>query len=153
MTRPPSDLETAYRRARYRVADAAGTIELRIDAASSAAADLLGRHGVSSAALLTGCNPGSHSASATDNERAQRALETAVAAHGLLWLPGAGLDPFLPRGQGGEPWPDRLTFLGREFVRDEEGARPAAPLRRASCRKVGQSSGLGFGFGARTSSP
>lgn len=93
MTRPPTGLEAAYRRARYRVDDGAGTIELRIDVASSAAADLLERHGVSGAALVTGCNPGSQLASATDNDRAQRALEAAVAAERLPWLPGAGLDP------------------------------------------------------------
>jgi len=93
VTRPPSDLEAAYRRARYRVDDGAAAIELRIDAASRAAADLLKRHGVSGAALVTGCNPGSQLASTTDNDRAQRALEAAVAAERLPWLPGAGLDP------------------------------------------------------------
>lgn len=118
MIRPTSDLETAYRRARYRVDDDERAIELRIDAPSTAAADLLNRHGVTGAALVTGCNPGSHLATPAENEHAQRALETAVTAADLTWLPGTGLDP-----DGFWPAEPSLMVLGIDRGRAAELAR------------------------------
>jgi hypothetical protein len=44
---------------------------------------------------------------------------------GEALLPGTGLAPLLPRGAGGDPWPPQLTFLGREFAREEPGDEPA----------------------------
>ena len=110
-----SELETAYRRARYRVDDGADAIELRIDTANAAAAELLRRYGVSGAALVTGCNPASHLAGAMANDRAQRELEAAVAAADLAWLPGAGLDP-------DGFWPEEPSLLVLGIVRCQAAA-------------------------------
>jgi len=118
MTRHTPELETAYRRALYRVDDAGRVIELRIGTVNSAGAELLQRHGVTGAALVTACNPGSRPTPAAQNGRAQRALEDAVAAAGHRWLPAAGLDP-----DGVWPVEPSLLILGIDRHRAAELAR------------------------------
>lgn len=93
MSRRDAGLQQAYRRARYRVLLDGAALELRVGEASPALAELLAASGVTGAAFVTACNPGSRLTDSAANATAQAALEARCAGAGHRLLPGEALDP------------------------------------------------------------
>ena len=83
----------AYRQARYVVDLPGASCVLRVHAASAALGALMHERNMTTAAFLTAANPRSMPLASTDNARAQRALESDVAALGCPVLHGRGEDP------------------------------------------------------------
>ena len=103
----PATLIDAYRVALYRVFDADACVRLVIDEPSSALAALLRRRGVSSAALVTACNPFGECLDARANAALQHELLSRLRDDGFAWLPARGDDPL-----GDYPGEDSVLILG-----------------------------------------
>lgn len=102
-----TDLEAAYRAARYQTIDGDRLLTARIGSPSPAFDALLAREGVTVGAFVTAWNPESRPTPEPENRRAAARLAAEVAALGLRALPH--------RGQGDDPrWPpeEGLFVLG-----------------------------------------
>jgi hypothetical protein len=97
-------LEAAYRAARYRVELPDGAFELAIGQPSPGLAALYQQHGLSAAAFLTACNPGSVQQPEALNRQANAALQQQLAATGKPVLCGYAID-------SERKWPDEASFL------------------------------------------
>lgn len=86
-------LERAYRASVYVIHDGEQRIETCIDRPHRGLAALLERQGVDCAALLSACNPHSRSLPPEQNLARQQALEDALRAAGLRFLPALGRSP------------------------------------------------------------
>ena len=103
-TRTLGELELAYRRTDFRVAERGWDFVLRIDEPSSVLALCHEAFGVTRSAYLTAWNPRSEPTALEINQSAQRALEAELTAAGFSWLRGEGVDP---SGQ----WPGEPSVL------------------------------------------
>jgi hypothetical protein len=92
-TRTLGELELAYRCTDYQVTDRGWSFVLRIDEGSSVLAACHEAFGVARSAYLTAWNPRSEPTSSEVNEAQQARLETELAAMGLPFLRGVGVDP------------------------------------------------------------
>lgn len=99
-----TDLDRAYRRARYRVELPSGTIEMRLDEHDPGLAELLQNANAERAAFLTACNPGSLRQPPAGNQAAQAALLDELARRGIATVPGVAVDP-------DGAWPDEESVL------------------------------------------
>ncbi|MEY4761083.1 MAG: hypothetical protein RLZZ200_939 [Pseudomonadota bacterium] len=93
-------LLAAYRQTRYEVHEGAGFV-LEVNRYSAELQGLHGRHGVSSSAFITACNPRSEPTDASANAFRQSALLSEITRRSLQCLPGLGLHP--TNGWEGEP--------------------------------------------------
>ena len=98
------ELESAFRRTRYRVCAPDGEVVLRVDVAEPAMAGLMRTNHVREAALLTAFNPHGRRQPPFRNRQAQRALRAELLQSGLEILEGRNEDP---RGL----WPAEPTLL------------------------------------------
>ncbi|MBW8311731.1 MAG: DUF3293 domain-containing protein [Rhizobium sp.] len=130
---PPAAMMAAFADAVYGVYDGDSKIELRIGQANPAMAELLARHGVAHAGLVTGENPFGRKQSDEANATANAALAVAIDVLGLARLPsdggsedGSWNEPgFLVLGGDGDPV-DMLARAYRQaaWVRIDEQGRP-----------------------------
>jgi hypothetical protein len=93
----------AYRGTEYRVS-VDGSPVLRIGEASPPLVALQDRHGVTSSAFVTACNPFSAELSDEENRTRQAGLEQELRTRGLRFLPGIGQHP-------SNGWPGEPSFL------------------------------------------
>jgi hypothetical protein len=98
------ELESAFRRARYRVFAPAGELLLRIDQPDEGLAALLRMSGAGEAALLTAFNPHGRRQAPFRNRQSQRQLARALMQQGRMVLPARNEDP---RGR----WPVEPSLL------------------------------------------
>lgn len=96
--------ETAYRATLYRVRAGSSTFDLRVDVASDALAALMRRHGVTTAAYLTACNPCSVRTAEAANRAASEELRTALVRADAFLFEGEAIDPT-------GTWPAEPSFL------------------------------------------
>jgi hypothetical protein len=101
-------LEAAYRATEYRVF-AEIPFSLRIDRFEPALAALLSQSGVTQAAYMTACNPGSHVQPDAANIDRMHALRADLKAAAYRFLEGAAVDP-----AGNWPNEPSLLVLGIE---------------------------------------
>ena len=102
-------LIAAYNGTAYRVL-ANPPFTMRIGERCDELAEVLGQHGVRTAAFLTAYNPYSRPTAANPNEDAQRRLLSELAASGYAYLPGEGV--------GDDPsWPPEPSVLAMGLTR------------------------------------
>lgn len=100
----PARYDAAYRATRYRVHAGHSPFDLRVDVASEPLAALMRRHGVTTAAYLTACNPHSVRTSDAANRTANEALRAALVAADAFVFEGEAIDPT-------GAWPIEPSFL------------------------------------------
>jgi hypothetical protein len=88
-----ASLERAYRSARYVIAASPQPVVLRVDEFSASLQTLLSRQAVTSAAVLTACNPHSVIQTPDWNARAMQSLRAALHALDGRALEGENQDP------------------------------------------------------------
>lgn len=98
------ELESAFRRTRYRVTTAEGELVLRVNQPEPELAALLHASDTHCAALLTAFNPGGRRQAPFRNHRAQRRLQRELEQQGYAMLRGRNEDP---RGL----WPAEPSLL------------------------------------------
>jgi hypothetical protein len=113
------ELESAFRRTRYRVLTPDAELLLRVDQRAPALADLLRKSGASCAALLTAFNPAGSRYPPFRNRQWQRQLGRELARQGHVLLPARNEDP---RGL----WPTEASLLVLDL--------PPAEARRIAAR-------------------
>lgn len=99
-----SELESAFRRAHYRVLAPSGELVLRVDQSEPALATLLRDAGAHGAALITAFNPDGRRHAPFFNRQSQRRLHRELQRQGFAMLAGHNVDP---RGR----WPAEPSFL------------------------------------------
>jgi hypothetical protein len=109
------ELESAFRRTRYRVFAPDGELVLRVDEPAPAMAALLRACMAREAALLTAFNPQGQRQPAFRNRQAQRALRAALLQQGCLVIEGRNEDP-----RGLWPAEPSLLVLGMSLARAQE---------------------------------
>ena len=92
-TRTLNELELAYRRTEFRVADRGWSFVLKVDQPSSVLAACHEAYGVTCSAYLTAWNPCSEPTALEINRSAQLRVETELTAAGLPFIRGEGVDP------------------------------------------------------------
>lgn len=96
--------ETAYRATLYRVRAGSSTFDLRVDVASAPLAALMRRHGVTTAAYMTACNPYSVRTADAVNRAASEELRTTLLRADAFLFEGEAIDP-------SGTWPAEPSFL------------------------------------------
>jgi hypothetical protein len=86
-------LIAAYEATHYVILDGESDLVLRIGRHDAAMDDLLDRHGVTVAAIITACNPESVVLAAAENARRQAELRALLQGRGFHSLPAEGRDP------------------------------------------------------------
>jgi hypothetical protein len=109
------ELESAFRRTRYRVWIPGAELVLRVDRTEPALATLLHAANARCAALLTAFNPGGRRQAAFGNRQLQRRLDEQLRGQGCATFAGRNEDP---RGL----WPAEPSLLvpGLPFTRARE---------------------------------
>jgi hypothetical protein len=102
-----AELIAAYQRTEYRVRDGARAFVLRIEERSPMLHACHQSFGVTCSAFVTACNPRSRQTPQDENDAAMARLIDALAATGLRWLRGIGVDP-----AGDWPGEPSLLVLG-----------------------------------------
>jgi hypothetical protein len=96
--------EAAYRATLYRVRTGSLAFDLRVDVASAPLAALMRRHGVTTAAYLTACNPYSVRTPDAANRTANEELRSALVRADAFIFEGEAIDPT-------GVWPAEPSFL------------------------------------------
>lgn len=118
------ELESAFRRARYRVLSSSGELLLRVDESDAALAALLRASGANCASLLTAFNPCGRRQAPFRNRRAQKRLHDALTRAGHVVLLGRNEDP---RGL----WPVESSVFVFDLPQ-EDAQRIAARYQQAA---------------------